>query len=664
MCGIFGIILKKKDVFPNNKLISITNNLYKLSSSRGKDASGIAISTPNQVIVYKESLSPQKFIKTSNYKNLFLKDDIQSLIGQARMETNGSFSFSYNNQPIIKDEIVSIHNGIIVNDSQLWSSRKNLKRLYQVDTEIINSLTQNYLKTTNSPIKAIKKVFQEIEGSISLSLFFSKINCILLATNTGSLYLATDKEQDFLIFASERYFLESLIQKEFSKSKKITIKKIQPQSGLLINLDNFLITPFDLLDTKKHDSLNYKIIDKTIIEIPCGLKLTTKIDNSLTANNSNFTQIKNYINEEYKDNVKKIDHLHRCTKCVLPETMPFIQFDENGVCNYCNSYKSIKTKGIKTLKEKIKSFKNKDGKPDCVVAFSGGRDSSYSLHFVKKILGLNPIAFSYDWGMLTDLGRRNQARMTGKLGIEHLLVSADISKKRENIHKNVSAWLKKPNLGTIPLFMAGDKQYFYYANKIKKENNIDLVIMGENYYEKTSFKNGFAKVRQDPNGFMAYHVSSLNKIRMLFFYAQQFILNPSYINSSVLDSFKAFFSYFLIPHDYINIFDYIKWDEKVVNKTLKQYNWELSPDTDTTWRIGDGTVSFYNYIYYTVAGFSEIDTFVSNQIREGDISREEGLKLIKKYNQPRPESIKWYCDTIKIDMLQAIKIINNVAKLY
>ena len=32
-------------------------------------------------------------------------------------------------------------------------------------------------------------------------------------------------------------------------------------------------------------------------------------------------------------------NLKRCTKCILPETMPFIEFDEKGVCNYCNNYK-------------------------------------------------------------------------------------------------------------------------------------------------------------------------------------------------------------------------------------------------------------------------------------------------------------------------------------
>ena len=53
--------------------------------------------------------------------------------------------------------------------------------------------------------------------------------------------------------------------------------------------------------------------------------------------------------------------------------------------------------------------------PDCLVPFSGGRDSMYVMHVIKKELGLNPIAFTYDWGMVTDLARRNIARICGNL---------------------------------------------------------------------------------------------------------------------------------------------------------------------------------------------------------------------------------------------------------
>src|SRR3972149_6210242 len=130
---------------------------------------------------------------------------------------------------------------------------------------------------------------------------------------------------------------------------------------------------------------------------------------------------------------QRIYKLKRCTKCILPETMPFIEFDTTGICNYCRGYKRMRPRGKQALERLITPFRSKNGKPDCIVAFSGGRDSSYGLHLLKKELGMNPIAYTYDWGMVTDIARRNEARLVGKLGGEHMIVAADIPVKLRHI---------------------------------------------------------------------------------------------------------------------------------------------------------------------------------------------------------------------------------------
>ena len=96
---------------------------------------------------------------------------------------------------------------------------------------------------------------------------------------------------------------------------------------------------------------------------------------------------------------------------------------------------------------------------------------------------------------------------------------------------------------------------------------------------------------------------------------------------------------------------------------INQYDWETAPDTNTTWRIGDGTAAFYNYIYYTVAGFTEHDTFRSNQIREGELTRDKALELVNDENRPRYPNLKWYLDAIGMDFSVVIRTINRVPKL-
>ena len=87
-----------------------------------------------------------------------------------------------------------------------------------------------------------------------------------------------------------------------------------------------------------------------------------------------------------------------------------------------------------------------------------------SLH--KKYFGMNQIAFTYDWGLVT--GWRNSARLCGKLGVEHIIRTPNVALKRRYVRKNIEAWLKRPELGMIPLFMAGDVLFIILQGSLGK----------------------------------------------------------------------------------------------------------------------------------------------------------------------------------------------------
>ena len=668
MCGIFGFVSNNKEEPTRGLLKTTVSRLFKLSESRGKDASGIAILNDNKITVFKSDMPASDLIKLDKYKDIIEKtfgekgNKTISAIGHARMVTNGSMRQNYNNQPVIKDGLVAIHNGIIVNDKDIWNKYPSLERRFEVDTEVFLSLVRKFRKEGNSLIKSVNESYSLIKGAASIASFFNDLNYLLLTTNTGSIYYIYKPELGFFVFASEFYFLQRLIKdneydKLFFESE---IKQLHSNEGCLISLDNLEKIDFPI---GKNTCLNYKDrkVDRKIIEMSAG----KKIPNYKLAGNISDKETNKIINDTYIKTKLIINKLKRCLRCVLPETMPYIKFNKDGICNYCLSYEKMQIEGGVEFEKVISKHRRKNGKPDCIVTFSGGRDSSYALFYIKKILKMNPVAYSYDWGMLTDLGRRNQARMTGALGVEHILISADINKKRENIKKNVEAWLRKPDLGTVPLFMAGDKQYFYYANRLKKHMGIDLVILCENPLERTDFKSGFCGIKpKKMRDKKFYSLSLINIFKLFLYYTKEYLSNPSYINSSLYDTLWAFASYYLIPHNFISFYNYVRWDEKKIEQTLKKYDWETANDTLTTWRIGDGTASFYNYIYYTLAGFTENDTFRSNQIREGNITRREALKIVYEDNKPRYESLKWYCETIGIDLKKALIAINKKPALF
>lgn len=670
MCGIFGIISGKKSEFSPKLLKSTINNLFKLSESRGKEAAGIAVLSGDSIYIYKQPVTGSKLIRREKYNKL-LNERLNhqnpiAVIGHSRLATSGLQVNNNNNQPVVSGDAVGVHNGIIVNDEALWNKFPSMKRNFEVDTEVLLSLINLFYRKGFVLEDTVKNTFKLIDSSASIACFLSNSSEMVLATNTGSLYICTSNSSDALIFASESYILRTLLQNEelVKVMKNFKFSHLHAGNGYLVDIFNLKMRKFSLDSEVSSQKLKNQPKKYFLIK---DISATDEIPNeqsSLLASSikeNNLEKLKCHIPP-----FEKIYKLRRCIKCILPKTMPLIKFDESGICNYCHNYKKRHFRGEEELEKLVAPFRNKSGEPDCIVAFSGGRDSSFGLHYVKNVLRMNPIAYTYDWGMVTDLARRNQARITGKLGIEHVIVSADIKKKRENIRKNVLAWLKKPDIGMVPLFMAGDKQAEYYADELKRKTNIKLAIYCRgNELENEEFKWGYCGIRNGSPGGVLHNLSLMGKIQLAAYYGKEYLLNPAYINSSLFDTLFAYFVAYIMPLDFVYLWHYIKWDEEEIITTLKnEYGWETATDSKVTWRIDDGSVPFYNYIYYTVTGFTENDTFRSNQIREGILSRKEALELVNEENKPRYGGLKWYFDQIGIDGDVVLSKVDSIPKLY
>jgi len=656
MCGIFGMLGKSDSQVSSKDISQLATVLFELSESRGKESSGIAVKDygSGSIEIYKDAIPASEFLKTDAFKDIRKKYVLneekfqkKALIAHARMVTNGDASKNFNNQPVVKEGRILVHNGIITNVDDVWSKIGNRK--FDVDSEVIVEILNK-----NDVSEGLDKISKDLKGAYSCATFSGDKDLSLIFTNTGSLYWAYDSVKKYLVFASEHSILSSALERVFGSGHGLIINQLVSKHAVLFNhLQGdapSVISMENLAKIKPQGHSDFNVHDLSPVDVQIEVK---KPNNEIK-----FIQFP----------IEAISKIKRCTKCILPESFPFINFDTQGVCNYCYGYTSkMATIGTgEDLKKIILSKKKPGQRFDCIVPFSGGRDSSYGLHYLVKDLGLRPLTYTYDWGMVTDLARRNIARMTGQLGVENILVSANIQMKRENIRKNVSAWLKNPQMGMIPLFMAGDKQFFYYVNKIKEQNDISVDVWMHNSLEDTHFKTGFAGVAPQLNKERVDYLAKANQIKMIFYYLKNFAVNPRYINSSIFDTIWSYYSYYAVPRtDFYILFDYLGWNEQIVEKTLFDgYEWELSPDTTSSWRIGDGTAAFYNYIYFTVCGFSEVDTMMSNQVREGMISREVALARAEKENQPRIESLEWYLNTINIDFEYAVKTINQIPRLY
>jgi len=214
--------------------------------------------------------------------------------------------------------------------------------------------------------------------------------------------------------------------------------------------------------------------------------------------------------------------------------------------------------------------------------------------------------------------------------------------------------------------MAGDKFFYDIGRDLRRELGIPLVIFcAGNELERTDFKGGFAGVREAQHGQRLFAFSMFNKLQIAAFYAGQYLLNPAYINESLFDSVNSFRSSFLARDDFLYLFHHIPWDEDEINRTLiGGYNWETAPHTDNTWRIGDGYTTFINHIYFTVAGFSEFDTYRSQQIRKGLIERDEALRLVARDNEPDMAVLVEFAQQVGLNLEEVMSGIDMIPKLY
>lgn len=680
MCGIFGVMAAGQSNVSTELVEDSIKRLFRLSESRGKESAGLALLSGDSISVLKQPIPASRFIRTPTYRRVLggafrdgnsngrLRHSV-AIMGHSRLVTNGAQEDNRNNQPVVAGDIVGIHNGIIVNDQELWQQFPDMRRHFEVDTEVLLSLIRHFCARGDSLLQAAGRAFAKIDGCAAVSLFFSDFDHVLLATNNGSLYLCRSRTAPFCLYASEEFILKQMLRSSALRAAlgDYELTPLRSGEGRLLDLNTGTITPFSFggPDTPLPD-IRPTGRARQVVDLSAEMEAETRRYHTAA-----YSPCVSRGNDDagllFCDH-ERIDAIRRCTRCILPETFPYITFDQDGVCSYCRSHEKTAYLGHDALARQVAPFRSRHGEPDVLVGVSGGRDSCYGLHYVQEELGLHPIAYTYDWGMVTDLARRNVSRMCARLGVEHILISANIGWKRSNVRKNVKAWLRKPDLGIVPLFMAGDKQFFYYANQLKKRTGIKLFLFcAGNRYEATDFKVGFCRIREGPPGGILTSLSLRNKIKLAMYYGRQYLGNPGYINSSVWDTLFAFFASYMMPHDYLHLFHYIPWDEDEVLRVLRdKYDWELAGDTAATWRIGDGTAPFYNYIYYTVAGFTEMDTFRSRQIRDGVLDRETALRRVREENAPRYQAIKWYLNSIAMDLPfnDVIRTINAIPKLY
>jgi hypothetical protein len=356
-----------------------------------------------------------------------------------------------------------------------------------------------------------------------------------------------------------------------------------------------------------------------------------------------------------------------CSKCILPDNYPGIEFNENGVCNYCTTYETKDSKGIDKLDKLLNSIpQSRKNAYDCLVGISGGRDSAYTLYYLVKKYGLRVLAYSADNGFVPEMAKTSMRNMTEILGVDLVLEKHNLM--TNCIRSNLISWISYPSLSMIPMMCCGCRLgMFRGLLRQAKKHNIRLIALGSgNAVEISHFKKAFLKI--NPLGRMVRNKGRMSILLGLFYEAFR---NPRYfLNLKASYIYLLEYLYFFLFEGMQKIFypkqktlllyDYVEWNEDEIMRTIKhELKWKTYSDGTSAWR-SDCTISFLkNYLLREMAGFNEKTELLCNMIREGMISRGEAELRLVSANEMPEDIIQKTLEEIGLDTSQVYRVLDR-----
>ena len=348
-----------------------------------------------------------------------------------------------------------------------------------------------------------------------------------------------------------------------------------------------------------------------------------------------------------------LNNLRRCARCTLPETHETILFDEEGVCNICRNveYKKSEINWIERKEKLLELVKKHKGKTsyDCVVPFSGGKDSTFTLWYIVRELGLKTLVVSFDHGFYRPRTLENNEKTQRALGVDFLKFRSD--------------WKLVRRLMRESLFRKGDFDWhahagsFAYPMKIAVALKIPLVFWGEPSAEYTAYYSYADAEEVDENRFHRFVNLGISAEDM-----QGFLGGDVHMRDVEPYQFPEMKDIKTVCIDSVCLGSYIPWDVrehyKIINKEL---NWqgdhvEGVPETYPFEKIEYQLQGPRDYLKFIKRGYARTTHLTSIDIRNGRMTRKEAAKLIGKYEGKRQQSLDYLLKIIDTDEAEWRKI--------
>lgn len=321
-----------------------------------------------------------------------------------------------------------------------------------------------------------------------------------------------------------------------------------------------------------------------------------------------------------------------CTRCIMPDTRPRIVFDDEGVCNACR-HAELKDRvdwaaRREELEEILARYRSKDGSWDCVVPWSGGKDSSTIAYRLKYELRMNPLLVTFSPLLPNEVGMRNRETLA-RQGFDHIYFRPD-----QRVHRRLSrrffvergnpkvAWDAGVNAVPLQIATKFGIQLVFYAEH------------GESEYGGRVLSDESAKVRDLTE--VVEHQIGDDPLNWTDDEISRADLN-SYLYPDVADVERAgvtayYFGYFF---RWSMLENYRFLREKIDFAT---HPGGRTPGTFTDFdSLDDKSDNLYYYMQYVKFGFGRAVRDCCRLIQNGQMTREEAVEIAHRYDGEFPE---------------------------
>ena len=321
-----------------------------------------------------------------------------------------------------------------------------------------------------------------------------------------------------------------------------------------------------------------------------------------------------------------------CARCIIPHNFPGANFDEQGICHYCRqSIAPVETSdSLGRLSELLE--KNRSKPYDCIVCYSGGKDSTFTLQTLVQDYGLNVLAFTFDHGFTSRQALQNIAGVTRTLGVDTEIYHPDPNTIQKIFNVSIQ---KLPGMPPESIYGRGMREFgpvcyvcgcmiHSIALRIALRTGARLIVTGYTESQDPDYYKGYSthtKASRFPSAMSAEPWLAISRIMHHFLQHWNIDgLDELFLEHVSLDDVKAI--------AFLRLFDFVRYDEKKIFRRIAELDWKKPQDTDSC-----STNCLLNslgiYVYRKTMGYHPYTKQMADLVRLGCLTRAEALDAVE-----------------------------------